>query len=127
FDVDVIGTGWSAVTKYYDTFGNEIDTAYEGEDLTVEVTYTHPANAASKAEGEIVFEYEGETGQTHRLSSEVNWSATDNALKGQSGTPTLVTVDQPNTTTTIITCIVKGEYLLNGTNFNTYGHLLLGP
>lgn len=127
FDTDVIGTGWSAVTEYLDIFDNVIDTAYEGEDLKVRKTYTHPASAASKAEGEIVFEYEGETGQTHRLSSEVNWSATDNALEGESGTPTLVTVDQPNTTTTIITCYVKGEFLFNGTNFNTYGHLLLGP
>lgn len=124
FDVDVIGTGWSAETKYYDLFDNEIDVPYEGENCRVEVTITHPVSAAADAAGEIVFEYTGETGQTHRLSSEVDWSGALNALEGLSGSETLVTATQPNTTTTVLECIIKGEFLFDGVDINTYGHLM---
>ena len=123
FDVDAIGTGWSAVTKYYDTDGNLIDVPYAGEDCQVEVTITHPVSAATNAAGEIVFEYSGETGQTYRLSSDKDWSGQTNALKGLAADETIVELTQPTTTTTVLKCWIKGEFLVDGLPINTYGHL----
>ena len=125
FDEDVIGTGYSAVTKYYDLNDIEIDVPYQGEDCKVEVTITHPAGAAEDAGGEIVFEYTGETGLDHRLSSVKDWSGATNALKGLPADITKVDVDQPDAFTTVLTAVIKGSFLFDGVPINSYGHLLI--
>jgi hypothetical protein len=125
FDVDAIGTGWSATTELFDTDGNTINTVYQGEDVDVKITFTRPAGALSSEQAEIVFEYVGEVGQTSRLSSYHDWSGPENALKPLEG-ETLVKITTPTLTSTVIECTIKGEFLLDGKPFNVYGHLVNG-
>jgi len=123
FDVDVIGTGYSQVTQFFDLNGDQINTAYSGEDVEVVVTITKPSGTLLNIAGEMVFEYTGEVGQTSRLSSFVDWQSDQNALKPLAGSDYVV-VAQPSLTTVTLTCRIKGEFIINNKPFNVYGHLV---
>ena len=125
FDIDVIGTGWSATTEFFDINGNTVNTVYEGEDVDVKITFTKPSGTLSNAQGEIVFEYVGEIGQTHRLSSYHEWDGPTNALKPLDG-EIAVKIDQPDLVTVTLECTIRGEFLLGGKPFNIYGHVVNG-